>query len=130
MPGFVALRNSYFNEIDIIVPVPLHNIQLSRRGFNQSEIIASGLAEGMGKPLNVNTLFRVVANPTQTKKHRYERWTNVKGIFELRNSDVIENKHIMIVDDVVTTGATLEACAETLLKGRGVKISVFALAKA
>jgi len=125
-----ALINSYFNDIDLIIPVPLHEAQYKKRGFNQSEIIAKGLAKGMGKPLDKKTLYRIMANPTQTRKHRYERWVNVKGIFALCNSEMIENKHILLVDDVVTTGATLEACATTLLKVKNVKVSVFALAKA
>jgi ComF family protein len=125
-----ALKKSGFSDIDLIIPVPLHEVQYKKRGFNQSEVIAKGLGRGMDKPVDINTLFRVRANPTQTRKNRYDRWVNVKGIFELRSSELIENKHVLLVDDVVTTGATLEACAYTLLKGKNVKVSIFALAKA
>jgi predicted amidophosphoribosyltransferase len=84
----------------------------------------------MDKPMEHNILYRVVANPSQTKKHRYQRWTNVKGIFAVQHQDVINHKHVLLVDDVVTTGATLEACAAALKTGKDVKVSIFALAKA
>ncbi len=125
-----SLQKSRFSEIDVIIPVPLHKTQFFKRGFNQSEIISLGLSRGMGKPVDTKTLYRKIANPTQTNKHRYERWHNVKGIFALNNSENIENKHILLVDDVVTTGATLEAGVMALLKANNVKVSVFALAKA
>ena len=124
------LRSSPFNEIDVIIPVPLHKNKKKKRGYNQSECIASGLSEALKKPLNTDTLYRIVANPTQTKKHRYERWNNVEGIFDLTDPEKIADKHILLIDDVITTGATLEACASTLLLARNVKVSILALAKA
>jgi ComF family protein len=124
------LVESPFSLVDTIIPVPLHKSKKRKRGYNQSECIAHGISEVMGKPIDCNTLKRVIANPTQTKKHRYERWANVNGIFALTNPENIANKHILLVDDVVTTGATLEACAITLLQAENVKISIVALANA
>jgi ComF family protein len=125
-----ALQNSGFNKIDLIIPVPLHKIQYSKRGYNQSETIALGLSRGLDKPVDTKTLYRTVDNPTQTNKHRYQRWYNVKGVFALNNTENIQNKHILLVDDVITTGATIEACVTTLMKANNVKVSVIALAKA
>jgi ComF family protein len=125
-----ALGNTVFNDIDVIIPVPLHKKQFKKRGFNQSEILANGLSKGLNKPVDKTILFRTLSNSSQTNKRRYERWKNVKGIFCLKRSETIKNKHVLLVDDVITTGATIEACVETLKKGNNVKISVFALAKA
>lgn len=124
------LKNSSFNQIDTIIPVPLHKSKKRRRGYNQSECIAIGISEIMGKPLDTKTLQRAIANPTQTKKHRYERWSNVEGIFTLVRPENIANKHILLVDDVITTGATLEASALTLLQAENVKVSIITAAKA
>lgn len=126
----VALENTGFGEADIIIPVPLHSEQFKRRGYNQSEILARGLSSGLKKPVDTITLCKTLLNSSQTYKRRYERWHNVKGIYNLKKSEAIENKHILLVDDVVTTGATLEACVRTLQKAKNVKVSVFALAKA
>lgn len=124
------LVSSQFNEIDIVVPVPLHKKKLRKRGYNQSECIARGISETLGKPLDNKTLCRVIANPTQTRKHRYERWANVDGIFALSNPQNIVNKHVLLVDDVLTTGATLEACASALFQAENVKVSIIAAARA
>ncbi len=124
------LEQSPFNQIDIVVPVPLHHSKKRKRGYNQSECVASGIAKAMSKPLDTSSLIRIIANPTQTRKHRFERWTNVEGIFALKSPENIENKHILLVDDVVTTGATLEACASVLLQAKNVKVSIVAVAKA
>jgi ComF family protein len=124
------LIQSYFSEVDIIVPVPLHKSRLRKRGYNQSDFIAAGIAEALGKDLDTKTLYRAIANPTQTKKHRYDRWTNVEGIFALKNPQHLANKHILLVDDIVTTGATLESCAATILGIGSVEVSIVAMAMA
>ena len=126
----LELKNTQLSEIDLIVPVPLHKSKYRKRGYNQSELIAIGLAESMGKPVETKILYRAIANPTQTRKHRYERWTNVEGIFAIKNSERIVNKHILLVDDIITTGATIEASASALLNIENVKVSIFAIAKA
>ena len=122
------LRESRFDEIDAIVPVPLHVNRLKNRGYNQSEWIAKGIAHAMEKPLLTNVLRRIIENPTQTQKGVYERWENVSGIFCSENPETVEFKHLLLIDDVITTGATLEACIIPLQKIQGIKISIAALA--
>ncbi len=124
------LAKSHFKEIDAIIPVPLHPNKLRARGYNQSEWIAKGIARTMQKPLIDNVLKRIIENPTQTRKGVYERWENTHGIFEPENTALIEHKHLLLVDDVLTTGSTLEACIAPLAKIQGVKISIAALAAA
>lgn len=128
--GAELKESSRFNKVDLIIPVPLHWKKKKKRGYNQSEFIASGIAESMGKPIDTNTLYRAVETETQTRKSRYERWENVENIFRLKSADKIKGKHILLVDDVITTGATLESCATTLLKGNNTKVSVVTLAMA
>ncbi|MCB2196881.1 MAG: ComF family protein [Bacteroidetes bacterium] len=124
------IRSSVFSEIDVIIPVPLHKSKLKKRGYNQSEWIGKGLSEALQKPLDTKSFIRAVATETQTRKSRFERWKNVENIFKITSTDSLEGKHILIVDDVVTTGSTLEACANVLLELDGVKVSIATLAVA
>lgn len=125
------LRNSVdFKGIDIIIPVPLHSKKQRKRGYNQSTCFAQGLAETMGLTVNSTVLFRSAASETQTKKSRFTRWKNVERIFYTKNEEQLTDKHILLVDDVITTGATLEACAQALLKTQGVKVSIATIAYA
>jgi ComF family protein len=126
--GVVLAETENFTQIDKIVPVPLHPKKQKIRGFNQSEWIARGISEGLNKPMLENNLYRKTFTSTQTRKNRFERWQNVEGIFGVKNSEEFENQHLLIVDDVVTTGSTLEACAYELLKISGVKVSIATLA--
>lgn len=119
-----------FDTIDVIIPVPLHKKRLKKRGYNQSECFALGLSQVFKKPFDSKSLLRVIENPTQTKKSVYERFENTQGIFELTNPDAIKDKHILLVDDVMTTGSTLEACAQVLLKAEGTKVSILTIAVA
>lgn len=119
-----------FKSIDIIIPIPLHPKKLKKRGYNQSECICNGLAQILNKPVDTKTLQRTVENTTQTKKTVFERFTNTDGIFELCDNHSLENKHVLLVDDVVTTGSTIEAAANALHKASSVKISIFCLAMA
>lgn len=118
------------NKFDIIIPVPLHKSKLRRRGYNQSQKFAEGLASSMEIDVIPNCLKRSRRTETQTRKSRLERWNNVAEIFELNNQDKIRDKKILLVDDVITTGATLEACALELLNGGAKEISVCAIAAA
>lgn len=126
-----TLKSSGFtDDVDLIIPVPLHPFKKRKRGFNQSELICDGLAAASGIPVDVSSLIRSTRSETQTKRSRYERWTNVEGIFCLTDPAPLEGKHILLVDDVITTGSTIESCANELLKVEGVKVSVVALAYA
>lgn len=122
------LSESPFRMIDQVVAVPLHPKKQQKRGFNQSEWIARGIAAEMGKPLSTGNLIRVMANPTQTRKNRFERWQNVEGIFSVVKPADFRQKHILLVDDVVTTGSTLEASAVAILAAGAEKVSIATLA--
>jgi ComF family protein len=106
-----------YRNIDVIVPVPLHKKKLKKRGYNQSEWIAIGVSKTMDLPINTTTLYRKEDSNTQTKKSRYKRWENVDQIFGL-NNDLLTGKNVLLIDDVITTGATLEACAQVLIKNK------------
>jgi len=117
-------------KIDVVIPVPLHPKKLKLRGYNQSFFIALGISQAINAPLDDTTLTRKVNTPSQTKKTKYERWKNVGEIFALKNPNQWKNKHILLVDDVITTGATIEGCCIALSAIEGIKISVVALASA
>jgi len=119
-----------FTSIDLIIPVPLHPAKYKLRGYNQSEWIGKGISVVLEKPLDISSLVRIRENTTQTKKTVFERFENTAGIFELINKTVLEGKHVLLVDDVLTTGSTLEACVLALIETPGIKISIFTLAVA
>jgi ComF family protein len=124
------LESDDFSSVDVIVPVPLHPRKLKKRGYNQSECIGKGLSEILKTPQDISTLKRIKENTTQTRKSVYERYENTEGIFELSDKAALADKHILLVDDVLTTGSTLEACIRELSQINGIKISVFTLAVA
>ena len=128
--GKDMLGSDFIDSIDLIVPVPLHPKKLLKRGYNQAEAIAKGLSKVTSKSVLINELIRVIDNPTQTKRTKAKRWDNVEGIFEVNDIKVFENKHVLLVDDIITTGSTIEACASAILKCEGVKISVATLGEA
>jgi len=123
-----SLRDSSFSEIDLIAPVPLHPQKLRKRGYNQSEWIARGVAEAIHKPVDAHTLTRRIFTETQTRKKRFDRWENVDSGFVLSRPDTFAGQHILLIDDVITTGATLEACIHAALSAPESKVSVAALA--
>ncbi|MCC7302649.1 MAG: ComF family protein [Bacteroidia bacterium] len=125
--GRELLQSEQFRSADVIIPVPLHPARLRSRGFNQSEVFGSGLSEAMGKPLHTDWLLRKERTNTQTRKSRFHRWENTEGKFTL-GKGAQEGCHVLLVDDVITTGATLEACARALLQLRGSRVSVAAMA--
>ncbi len=128
--GIDLMQSSDFLSVDVICPVPLHPQKEKKRGYNQSWWVASGIALQMQKELSDDNLKRVTATETQTRKSRFERWQNVEGIFELSHPDAFAGKHILLIDDVVTTGATLEACAQTILSQTDARVSIATLGTA
>lgn len=118
-----------FAKAALVVPVPLHPHRQSKRGYNQSAMLAEGLSKSMGIPFS-EALVRHKETTTQTRKHRYERFENVNRVFGVRDSSELEDKHILLVDDVITTGSTLIACAECLLEVPGTKVSIATMAYA
>ena len=122
--GYELQRSNWARDIDGIIPVPLHAKKEAKRGYNQSMLIATGLAEVLGKEVLSNVLKRVKHTQTQTQKTREERVVNVKDAFDVQAARLKENAHILLIDDVLTTGATLEAAALTLLQTPGIKVSI------
>ena len=122
--GKSLLQAPDYQGIDFIVPIPLHPKKEKIRGYNQSHVIAEGISEIMNIPIAENCLVRRVFTDTQTKKSREDRWQNVKDIFEVKNPEKLKGKHVLLVDDVLTTGATLLSAGKSLLQVEGIKISV------
>lgn len=122
--------SEFFCDVDVIVPVPLHPRKQRMRGYNQSECVAKGVAAVTGIPLDAASVVRKKHTETQTSKSAYERWKNVDGIFHLRYPERFVGKHILLVDDVLTTGATITTCADVFRDVEGVRISVLTLAVA
>lgn len=114
----------YFGQIDLIAPVPLHPGKERSRGYNQSLFIAQGIADITEIELQPDLLRRVKNNSTQTKKSRFDRYKNVETIFLVEEPEVIYGKHILLVDDVITTGATLEACCNIVLQEKDTRVSI------
>lgn len=128
MYGNDLLKSVYFADVDAIIPVPLHWSKQKKRGFNQSKVFGLEMAAAMNVPLISDVLVREKATETQTRKSRFERWQNVSYVFKLINAEKIAGKHILLVDDVVTTGATIEASASVLLEVPGTRVSLAFLA--
>jgi ComF family protein len=123
-------RSTIFKKSDIIMPIPLHPVKLKTRGYNQSECIAQGLSTILEIPINTTNLVRLENTATQTKKSRYARYENLVSAFHINDKSELINKHIMLIDDVMTTGATLEACSLLLKEIQGVEISICTIAYA
>jgi len=117
-----------YQEIDALVPLPLFFKREKKRGYNQAAMICEGIAEIMNLPVWNDVMVRRKNTETQTHKSRAERWENIEGKFELINAKKVEGKHVLLIDDVLTTGATLEACGLELLKAKGLKLSIATLA--
>ena len=122
------LISSPFSAADVIIPVPLHAAKQRKRGYNQSAIIAEGMTKSLNMPVEAKLIKRLVNTGTQTSRTRYERWENVKGTFEVTSPEKLVNRHVLLVDDVITTGSTFEACASAIIAIPGTQVSVAALA--
>ena len=126
--GADLVKADGFKDVTKVVPVPLHPAKQRKRGYNQSEQIAIGLAKAMNIEMDATSFVRTFNTETQTRKSRFERWENVETVFGLKNVTAFENKHVLLIDDVITTGATIEACGNAILKAPGVKLSIGAIA--
>lgn len=127
--GAQLRRSGLYDDIDVIVPVPLHYRKRLRRGYNQSEYLADGIASALGVKVERRCVVRCKNNPSQTSNTAAERWRNVEGIFHVRNAGPLRGKHILLVDDVFTTGATIVSCGEEILRSvEGARLSVATLA--
>lgn len=124
------MLTDFFRGVDVIVPIPLHPRKQRLRGYNQSECIARGVSAVSGILIDTSSVMRRKHTETQTRKSAYERWENVNGIFQLRYPERFIGKHILIIDDVLTTGATITACADVFQGVEGVRISILTLAVA
>ena len=122
------LSSGFFDGIDVIVPIPLHPKKEKIRGYNQSNCLAQGISALTGIPINTTSVRRTKHTETQTHKSMIERWENVDGIFLLDNPERFENKHVLLIDDVLTTGATITACAAAFEKVKNITFSVLTLA--
>ena len=128
--GRELMASPVYADIDCIVPVPLHPKRERQRGYNQSMAFARGLAESMQLPPMGNVLLRTIHSDSQTGKHRMDRFKSVGEVFSLARPDLVQGKHVLLVDDVLTTGATLEVCGNLLLNVPGTRVSIATIAVA
>nr|WP_297165010.1 ComF family protein [uncultured Dysgonomonas sp.] len=125
--GKEIIKSGFFEEVDYIVPIPLHKKRLKQRGYNQALLIAKGISSKTGFEVSEDNLIRIINNPSQTKNSKFERWKNTEGIFDIRDKNLFQGKHILLIDDVVTTGSTIEVCAKLILSCPEARISVFTI---
>ncbi len=126
--GSTLLQSARFKNIDAIIPLPMFKEKECKRGYNQAAVIADGIANTMKIPCLNDTVRRKHSTETQTKKHRAERWKNAEGSFTITDQSKINGRHVMLVDDVITTGATLEACGKLILETPNTILSIVTLA--
>lgn len=126
--GLHMIQKEVLDDIDVIMPVPLHTSKLNSRGYNQSQIIGKTLSECVRKPQITDNLYRKRCSTTQTHKSRFKRWESTQGVFGLKDSTSLTGNHVAVVDDVFTTGATIGACLEVLGTVDKIKISVITVA--
>jgi ComF family protein len=126
--GRKMLASNRFNEIDYLIPLPLYPDKEHKRGFNQATIICNGISSVMNIPVISNNVSRLRFTETQTRKHRTERWENVEGSFIVKKPEALKGKHVLLIDDVITTGATLESCGHVIMNIDEIKLSIATLA--
>ncbi len=125
--GTQLLESNRYTDIEALVPLPLYENKEKKRGFNQSKTLCEGIQEVLHINIVEDAVIRPLSTETQTKKNRVERWENMQGKFRLVHDNKIAGRHVLLVDDVITTGATLEACATALLQAEGVRLSIASL---
>ncbi|MHB1277135.1 MAG: ComF family protein [Bacteroidia bacterium] len=118
----------FLEDVDMLVPVPLHPKKEKKRGYNQAAILARGFAASSAIPLEEKALMRAENTGSQTRLSRIARWENTQEAFKLANPEAVKGKHVLLMDDVITTGATLEACANVLIQEGGCRVSVLSVA--
>lgn len=128
--GALLKEEGYAQAFDVMIPIPLHKNRLSERGYNQSEVFARPIAEALGAEVETVRISRRVETSTQTRKGRWMRWKNVENIYGIEDGSYFNDKNLVIVDDVITTGATIESLGQLLLPYQPRSISVLALAMA
>jgi ComF family protein len=128
--GQELFKSGFQNEFDVIVPVPLHGSRLRKRGYNQSAKFAEGLSYSLGIPWDESISIRTTTTATQTKKSKQERWENVKNVFDIHKIEKVNGLRVLLVDDVITTGATLEACGQHLVGSNCKELSIACIAEA
>ncbi len=126
--GMQLQRCPDYDDIDLIVPLPLNPKKQKKRGYNQAEEIAKGISIVWQKPVITNMAYRQFFTETQTHKNRVSRWQTMDGVFAVKNEQQLTGKHILLIDDVITTGATLEACGKALLNVSGTRLSIASVA--
>lgn len=128
MMGYALSKAERFDEIDLLVPLALNPKKEFIRGYNQAELICEGISDVWKRPVCPDAVTRIRFTETQTHQNRVSRWQNMEGVFAITQPEALVNKHILLVDDVITTGATLEACGTILLETPGVRLSIGAAA--
>ena len=128
MMGYLLMKADRFHDIDVLVPLPLNEKKAYIRGYNQAALICKGIAEIWHLPVLENAVMRTKFTETQTHQNRTSRWQNMEGVFAVTDIPALQNKHILLIDDVITTGATLEACGSVILGVEGVVLSIAAAA--
>ncbi len=128
--GHELFKSGFQNEFDVIVPVPLHGSRQRKRGYNQSAKFAEGLSYSLGIPWDESISIRTTTTTTQTKKSKQERWDNVRSVFNIRESEKVKGLRVLLVDDVITTGATIEACGQHLVESNCKELSIACIAEA
>lgn len=122
------IDHNRFDKFDFIIPVPLHPDKLRKRGYNQVTTFGKSMATKLGSTLLENVLVCISKSKTQTFKNRFERTLNIEDKFDISDSDMLKNKHVLLIDDIITTGSTLEACSIQLLRIPNIKISIATIA--
>lgn len=126
--GRYLLETHHYDSVDVLVPLPLNPRREKKRGYNQATVLCEGIASTWQKPVYDKAVIRKVYTETQTKKDRISRWQNMDGVFMVNDATALTNKHVLLVDDIVTTGATLEACGSEIVKVPGASLSIATLA--
>ena len=126
--GYQLAQSHRFDDCDVLLPIPLHRIKQRQRGYNQSAELCKGIATSFNRPIDTTSVKRTRNTSSQTHRSRIERVENMMDVFAVRNPDALRGRHVLVVDDVITTGATTESCCKAILQVPGTKVSIVTLA--